>query len=219
MARLVLPVVQPRRPAAEDLRGERRLRLRLLAADRRQALAVPRQRPAADGQPGPGRPAGEQLDPRLQVAVPARRPGEALPVQPGDDPAGGHHRFRQEHDDRLDAGLDQPQLPQAHPHARGPDRVHLHGRQVPDQPAGDRQRREGLRDRHEACGPRRSGRDPGGRNARPGVVRDGHPGGRDGPPRVRHDPLLDRPQHDRPHPRPVSRKASAAPSAAPWPST
>ncbi len=145
--------------------------------------------------------------------------GRAVQVRPGDDSAGGHHRLGQEHHHRLDARLDQPPLPQAHPHAGRPDRVHLHRRQVPDQPARDRHGREGLHDRHEARRARRPGRDAGGRNARPGDVRDGDPGGRDRAPGVRHDPRLDRAQHDRPHPRPVSRRTCTPRSAARWSST
>ena len=88
--------------------------------------------------------------------------GRPLPSRPGHDPAGRHHRLRQEHHHRLHAGLDQPQLPQAHPHPGRPHRIHLHRRQVPDQPARDRHGREGLRDRHEARGAGRPGRHPAG---------------------------------------------------------
>ncbi len=63
MARLVLPLFQHDARPQADLRGKRRRRLRLRSQDRRQALAVPRQRAAADGQPGPGGPTGEQWIP------------------------------------------------------------------------------------------------------------------------------------------------------------
>ncbi len=92
---------------------------------------------------------------------------------------GRRHRLRQEHHDRLDAQLDQPALPQAHPHAGRPDRIHVHRGQVPDQPARDRPGRGRLRHRHEARRARRSRRDARGRNARQGNVHDGHPRRRD----------------------------------------
>ena len=48
---------------------------------------------------------------------------------------------------------------------------------------------------------------------------DGHPGGRNGPLGVRHDPRLDAPLDDRPHPRSVSRRTCTRPCAARSPST
>ena len=103
--------------------------------------------------------------PDFEGLQPAADHGEAVQIRSGNGAVGRRHRIGKKHDDRLDAELDQPQLSQTHSDAGRSDRIHLHRRQVPDQPAGNRHGREGLRDRHEACGARRSGRDAGGRNA------------------------------------------------------
>ncbi len=57
------------------------------------------------------------------------------------------------------------------------------------------------------------GRDPGGRNARPGHDRSGHHRGRDGARRVRHAAHQRRPGHGQPHHRRVSQHASRSKSA------
>ena len=74
---------------------------------RRHQLAVPRQPAAAAGSRRPGCPPRQQLDSRLRRPVPAAGHREALPLRSGHGAAGRRHGFRQEHDDRLDAQLDQ----------------------------------------------------------------------------------------------------------------
>ena len=64
------------------------------------------------------------------------------------------HRLRQEHDHRLDARLHQRARAAAHPHRRGPDRVHLHRQEGVHQPARDRpgRARTGTRPSRTPCG-------------------------------------------------------------------
>ena len=67
-----LPDDQHAGAAETDFRGGRRRRLRLHDRRRRRAMAIPRQRLAADGPRGLGRPAREQNHPRLRKAAPPR---------------------------------------------------------------------------------------------------------------------------------------------------
>ena len=105
MVRLLLADAGRAQP--QDLRRDRRRRLRPRHGRRRRPLAIPRQHAAAAGPRGPGRSAREQLDSRLRGPVPAADHGGAVQVRPGHGPAGRRHGLGQEHDDRLDAQLDQ----------------------------------------------------------------------------------------------------------------
>ncbi len=117
---------------------------------------------------------------------------ELCKYRPGDGTAGGGHRLGQVDHDRLDAELGEPQLPQAHPDDRRPDRIRVHPGQVPHQPARTGHGRQGLPHRHDPCRPRRSGHHARGRNARSRDLRDRHSCRRNRSPRVRDDPRLER---------------------------
>ncbi len=217
MVRLIFPMMNERNRRIFDEDGGADFAYSLEVDGK--TVAVPRQRAAADGPRGAGRPASEQLDSRLRGLHLPPVLDELCKFDQGMILLAGVTGSGKSTTIASMLNWINQQLPQAHPHAGRPDRVHLHRGQVPDQPARDRHGREGFRDRHEARRARRPRRDAGGRNARPGDVRDGDPRRRDGAPGVRHDPRLDRAEHHRPYSRPVSRRTCTPPSAARWPST
>ena len=136
----------------------------------------------------------ERSIPDVRGIVSAPDHGGAVQVRPGNGAAGGRHGLRKIDHDRVHAELDQSELSQAHSDDRRPDRVRLHAGQVPDQPAGGRHGRRWTSDiamKHAV--PRRSGRHAGGRNARHGDVRNGHPRRRNRAPGVRDDSRVQRP--------------------------
>ncbi len=144
---------------------------------------------------------------------------EALPLSPGAGHPRRRHRLGQEHDDRLDARLHQRARAAAHPHDRGPDRVHVHRRQGEHQPARDRHRRHRLAQGAEArraAGPRHH---PGRRDARRRDVRGRHARRRDRPPGVRHHPRRPAPPRRSAASSTCSRPTSTRPSARRWRST
>ena len=118
-------------------------------------------------------------------------------------------RFGQVDHARLDGRHDQPRPQRAHPHDRGPDRVPAPPQALHRQPARDRLRRHGLRDRAAGRAARGPRRDPRRRDARPRDDLDRADRGRDRPPRVRD------PAHavDRADGRPDHRRLPAAPAA------
>ncbi len=142
------------------------------------------------GQPGMVARKVEQNIPNFEGLYLPSGDGRTLQVRPGNGAAGGRDRFGKEYDDRVDARLGESQRAVSHPHDRRPDRIRLHGRQVPDQSARDRHGCDRLPCRDEARRPRRSRHHARGRNARPGNLRNRHPRGRDRTPRVRNDSRL-----------------------------
>ncbi len=138
---------------------------------------------------------------------------ELCELRAGDHHLRGRDRVGQDHQHRLDAPVHQRARADAHRHDRGPDRVHLHRRQVDHQPARDRHRRHGLPQVPEGRRPPGPRHHPGGRDARPGHLQRRPPRRRDRAPRLRDHPRLDRPVDDQPDPRPLPpRDAHAAPA-------
>ena len=153
MVRLLVPLMDAAQPADLSRNGRGGLFLFLLRG--RHRVAISRQRADPVREHWAGGSAHQQLDSRLRGPAPASVRRAAVQLRSGTGTAGRRHRFGKDDDDRVDAELHQPQVPEAHSHSGGSGRVHLHARQVPDQPAGDRHRRAGLRHRHEARRARR----------------------------------------------------------------
>ena len=128
MERLMFPLLTPRQQKILEEDGRRRLRPHRLRRRRRDP--VPRQPLPAARPAEPGRPPRQHLDPQLRGPGPAAGHGEIAQLRPGDRHPGRRHRLGQDHDHRLDARVHQRARAAAHRHHRGPDRVHLQGRQV-----------------------------------------------------------------------------------------
>ena len=200
MERLLLP--HPERQAPQDPR--RRRRRRLLLRRRQRRVPLPRQPVQAARPAVAGRPARQQHHPELREPGPARRHREAVQVHRRAGHPGRRDRLGQEHDHRLHARLHQRPRAAAHPHHRGPDRVHLHRQEGVHQPARDRPGRDATGTRRSRT---RCAQDPD--VILVGELRDVETfeaavhAAETGPPGVRHHPRLERRDDDQPHPRPV----------------